>query len=1286
VKRFLSLLASLVLGSAALGQQNPISVQKYPQTNVVVNGPIVIGASNTIEIANLGTLKLDSGSITNFAPGSVSWAGLGSIPSPTITHTGDVTGTVSLSSSGGVSSALTLATVNSNVGTFGSATAVPQITVNGKGLVTAVASVNITAGGLGALIASNNLSDVVSATTSRANLGLVIGTNVQPHSANLDVFATNGSSFYLPASSFPAATGPAQILVANSGGTAYVQQNVSGDATLAATGALTVASIGGKAVTLGGTLTTSGSSALTLTTSGATNMTFPAATDTVVTLAATQTLTNKTLTSPTLTTPALGTPASGVLTNATGYTVANLSGLGTGVATLLASASSGTGGPAGITSPTFTTPTLGAATATSINKVAITAPATSATLTLANSSTLATSGGNSLTLTTTGATVMTFPAATDTVVTLAATQTLTGKTLTSPTLTTPALGVATATSLNGLTVTTTTGTLTLANSSTLTTSGAFNLTLTTTAAATPTFPAGTYTLAQIGSAQTFAGVNTFSSNPTFSAMTTAGIVTNAVTTGALSSVVGGTGMATLGPLLGSSWSNSSTLFLNASGAWSSSGGGTTTNALTMNNAGSGAASGSTFNGASAVTISYNTIGAVPLNGALGTPTSGTLTNATGLPIAGLTGLGTGVATLLAGASSGTGGLAGTNTPTFTTPVLGAATGTSIVLTTSFISNYNAAAAPGLSGFSGELGADFSPLDSTAMRVIVDGFASIPQIVLRRSDGTNASKTGIANADNLGALNWAGYDLNNTAYEIPVSINATAEETWGATNYGTGMGFYTTAIGSTSEVQKMRLFASGGLALGNSIIGTDPGAGNLSIVGTSLLAGAVTLGAGSTNGATLSFSGTTAAAPVGSMEISATSGLTIVGYGTGPTTYDMILTNGSGNTFIRNVHATQNAEVVGNLTVDGTSTLTGATTQTGQLTAATNAISQIGGFMYRDRIANGDMQIDQANSGASVTVNSASIFYLSDQFLANATASAGVFTVQQTTTTPPGGFADYLHVAVTTAAASPGATDQYNVQTRIEGTSMPDMQFGLATAETVTLSFWVRSSLTGSFSGALTNSAINRSYPFSYTISSANTWQRETVTLTADTTGTWLTTSGIGCIILWDLGSGSTERGTAGSWTGSFKSGVTGAVSLMATLSATLDITGVQFEAGSSATAFEVLPQSAQLARCQRYLWRESATSGYAFAVGQCNSASVVLYELRFPQTMRAAPAMTYAAAADFASQSAGSSYAITSFGTAFPFAGGVELQVNLTATATTGAAHLLIWSTGTAFIQADARL
>jgi hypothetical protein len=191
---------------------------------------------------------------------------------------------------------------------------------------------------------------------------------------------------------------------------------------------------------------------------------------------------------------------------------------------------------------------------------------------------------------------------------------------------------------------------------------------------------------------------------------------------------------------------------------------------------------------------------------------------------------------------------------------------------------------------------------------------------------------------------------------------------------------------------------------------------------------------------------------------------------------------------------------------------------------------------------------------------------------------------------------------------------------IEGLNVPDLAWGTASAATVTLSFWVRSSLTGTFGGAIQNSAQNRAYPFSYTISSANTFEYKTVTIPGDTTGTWLTTNGVGMFVRFGLGVGSTFSATAGAWAAGQFFAPTGAVSVVGTNGATFIVTGVQLEKGSTATSFDVRPYGTELALCQRYFQLYSGVSGTA------GSGSVMYTVFQFPVTMRSGPTASTTAA------------------------------------------------------------
>lgn len=276
----------------------------------------------------------------------------------------------------------------------------------------------------------------------------------------------------------------------------------------------------------------------------------------------------------------------------------------------------------------------------------------------------------------------------------------------------------------------------------------------------------------------------------------------------------------------------------------------------------------------------------------------------------------------------------------------------------------------------------------------------------------------------------------------------------------------------------------------------------------------------------------------------------------------------------------------------------------------------GGTNFVNRIINGDMRIDQRNNGASVTVNDAGPFTL-DRWQ-GIDFTPGAFSVQQVTDAPAG-FTNSLKVTTTTAG-TPNASDVCVVRQGIEGFNIADFAFGSASAQAITLSFRVKSSLTGTFGGSLVNSAGNRSYPFSYTISAANTWETKTLTISGDTTGTWLTNNGVGINLYFDIGSGTSQKGTAGSWAGVGYLGATGATNLIGTLNATWQITGVQLEAGSVATPFERRPYGTELALCQRYLPAFISTgTTSSFGTGQAISAGSSLVICNFPVTTRVAP-------------------------------------------------------------------
>ena len=324
------------------------------------------------------------------------------------------------------------------------------------------------------------------------------------------------------------------------------------------------------------------------------------------------------------------------------------------------------------------------------------------------------------------------------------------------------------------------------------------------------------------------------------------------------------------------------------------------------------------------------------------------------------------------------------------------------------------------------------------------------------------------------------------------------------------------------------------------------------------------------------------------------------------------------------------------TNNGTTALTISTAQdttlAGKLTTASSGIqfsdasSQTAAaspYVLKNRIINGAMVIDQRNAGASVTPASGN--YTLDRWFGIASQSSK-FTIQQNAAavTPPTGFTNYLGIT-SSSAYSIVAGDFFGITQRIEGFNIADLDFGTANAKTVTLSFWVRSSLTGTFGGSVTNSAGNRSYPFTYTISSANTWEQKTVTIAGETSGTWITNNGVGMQLRFGVGVGSTFSGTAGAWATSNFLSATGATSVVGTDAATWYITGVQLEVGTTATPFERRLYGQELANCQRYYYttgslaNPSNTASGIFAMPLASDLPYAIGATSFKVPMRASP-------------------------------------------------------------------
>jgi len=298
-------------------------------------------------------------------------------------------------------------------------------------------------------------------------------------------------------------------------------------------------------------------------------------------------------------------------------------------------------------------------------------------------------------------------------------------------------------------------------------------------------------------------------------------------------------------------------------------------------------------------------------------------------------------------------------------------------------------------------------------------------------------------------------------------------------------------------------------------------------------------------------------------------------------------------------------------------------------ALIGSINSPNDFGLKNRIINGAMVIDQRNAGASVSGTTG--VYTVDRWTVQNNSGSARFNVRQNvnSVTPPAGYKYYLGVT-STSAYSVAATDVIGIQQFIEGYNIADLGWGASGAQTVTFSFWVRSSLTGTFGGNIIEGAgATAFYPFTYTISSANTWEQKTITIAGPTIGTWDSTNGRGLQVLFNLGTGSTYNiGTAGAWTTNAHYAATGATNFVATNGATFYITGVQLEKGSVATSFDYRPFGTEFMLCQRYYQAPCGTSTTGIGQGGIGTfyaatTTEAFNTINFPVPMRTTPTVTF---------------------------------------------------------------
>ena len=344
------------------------------------------------------------------------------------------------------------------------------------------------------------------------------------------------------------------------------------------------------------------------------------------------------------------------------------------------------------------------------------------------------------------------------------------------------------------------------------------------------------------------------------------------------------------------------------------------------------------------------------------------------------------------------------------------------------------------------------------------------------------------------------------------------------------------------------------------------------------------------------------------------------------------------------------------------------------------------FGFKNRIINGAMVIDQRNAGASVTPSDGT--FILDRWKWSLT-QASKLSSQQSATAPTGFVNSMLVTSL--SAYSVASNDTFGVSQPIEGFNVADFGWGTANAKTVTVSFWVRSSITGTFSVSVYNNAVNRSCVTSYTINAANTWEYKTITIVGDTTGTWTTNNTAGIQVYWTLAAGSGTFGgaTSGTWNATIKTAVTGQASVVGTSGATFYITGVQLEVGSTATSFDYRPYGTELMLCQRYF---EVISNYGSnysggGLGQAYGSTVAIAALTLKVLKRAQPSMTFTAANTFIlTNSTNGALTVTAIGTDTVGQATVRVSVTVASGLTAGNVTALVsnaTANGSIYVSAE---
>ena len=277
---------------------------------------------------------------------------------------------------------------------------------------------------------------------------------------------------------------------------------------------------------------------------------------------------------------------------------------------------------------------------------------------------------------------------------------------------------------------------------------------------------------------------------------------------------------------------------------------------------------------------------------------------------------------------------------------------------------------------------------------------------------------------------------------------------------------------------------------------------------------------------------------------------------------------------------------------------------------------LGGSDTKNLIINGAMQV--AQRGASSVSLSGSSAFSADRFACYGPSSGSTSTVEQSSDAPTG-FSKSIKYTCGTGQSVTGG-DYAQITQQVEGYNTAYLNWGTSNAQYVTVSFWVKSSLTGTFAFNVQNATPNRTYVAQYTINSANTWEYKTINIAGDTSGTWETTNLQGIRVIWDMGFGYGTTSTVNAWQSGDVHYVSGNVKVNETSGATFYLTGVQLEVGSVATEFEHRSYGEELALCQRY-YEKNGSTHWATLVSNLNVNYSFNPVINFSVTKRATPTM-----------------------------------------------------------------